>query len=193
MIVAGQKSGGVYGLRPDNGERVWERFFGRGGLLGGVHWGMAVNPHTGLLFVPINDMQLFYKITEGPSKPALHALDIGTGEVRWSTPMEDTCGDRTPCNSGLSAAIAATSDLVFAGALDGYIRAYDQNTGAIVWSFDTWGNYETANGKQASGGTIDVHGPLIAGNMKFVQSGYGAQALQGGNALLAFELKESNQ
>jgi hypothetical protein len=34
---------------------------------------------------------------------------------------------------------------------------------------------------------------LIAGNMMLVQSGYGAQALQGGNALLAFELKESSQ
>ena len=189
IMLAGQKSGGVYGLSPDTGDRIWNRHFGRGGLLGGIHWGMAVNKTSGLLFVAINDMQLSFGIAEGVSKPALHALDIASGETRWSVSMEGSCQDRTPCNSGLSAALIATRDLVFAGGLDGYMRAHDINTGEVVWLYDTWGTYEAVDGREAIGGTIDVHGPLIAGDMMFVQSGYAHQTLKGGNALLAFSLK----
>lgn len=193
ILLAGQKSGGVYALDPDTGARIWERSFGRGGLLGGIHWGMAINRRSGLLFVPINDMQLFYKITEGESKPGLYALDIATGESRWTTPLDGTCGERTPCNPGLSAAIAATDELVFTGGLDGYIRAFDAQTGAMVWHFDTWGDFMASNAEKAVGGTIDVHGPLIAGDMIFIQSGYASQALKGGNALLAFALEEDGE
>lgn len=193
ILLAGQKSGGVYGLNPDSGERIWERTFGSGGLLGGVHWGMAVNTHSGVVFAPINDMQLFYNKSDGPFAPGLNALDAATGEVLWSTSMDGICGERTPCHPGLSAAIVATADLVFAGGLDGFIRAFDAATGAIIWSVDTWGDYEAVNGGLASGGTIDVHGPMIAGDMMFVQSGYASQGLQGGNAFLAFALKESEE
>jgi polyvinyl alcohol dehydrogenase (cytochrome) len=193
VLLAGQKSGGVYALRPDTGERIWERYFGRGGLLGGVHWGMAVNADAGLLFAPINDMQLFYAISEGISAPGLYALDILTGETRWQTSIEGTCDDREQCHPGLSAAIVATPDLVFAGALDGFVRAYAADTGAVVWRFDTARDFDATDGSRAVGGTLDVHGPMIAGDMMFILSGYARQSLRGGNALLAFKLKESGE
>jgi len=42
VLIAGQKSGVVHALDPDNnGERIWKKRVGRGGLLGGIHWGMA--------------------------------------------------------------------------------------------------------------------------------------------------------
>ena len=193
IVFGGQKSGGVYALSPDTGERIWERSFGRGGLLGGIHWGMAVNPETGLLFVPINDMQLFYKISEGESKPGMYALDMATGELRWSTPMETSCEGRIQCNTGLSAAIAATPDLVFAPGLDGFIWAFDAENGEIVWQFDTVDQFAATNAEFATGGTIDVHGPMIAGDMMFILSGYGSQSLKGGNAFLAFALTEASE
>jgi polyvinyl alcohol dehydrogenase (cytochrome) len=188
IILAGQKSGGVYALDPATGKRIWEQFFGRGGLLGGIHWGMAVNPYAGLLFVPINDKELFYKTPAGDPKPALHALDIATGAIRWSVAMEDTCKDRAPCYSGLSAAIAATPELVFAGSLDAHIRAYDAVNGQILWDFDSWKTFTATNGKLANGGAIDVHGPMIADHRLFIQSGYAGQGMRGGNALLAFSI-----
>lgn len=156
ILLAGQKSGGVYALDPDTGARIWARTFGRGGLVGGVHWGMAVNPRLSTLFVPINDMQLFYAVREGISEPALHALDIATGEVRWTVLMDGSCGARTPCNPGLSAAITATPDLVFTGGLDGRVRAHDAETGAIVWKVDTWGDFEAVGGGHATGGTTST-------------------------------------
>lgn len=193
IVVAGQKSGGVFALSPENGERIWGRYFGRGGLLGGVHWGMAVNPQLSLLFVPINDMQLFYKITEGESEPGMYALDIATGELRWSTPMTESCEGRTQCNPGLSAAIAATEDLVFAPGLDGFVWAFDAASGEIVWQYDTVQEFPATNGEIATGGTIDVHGPMLAGDMMFILSGYASQSLKGGNAFLAFELTEASE
>ena len=54
LLIAGQKSGMVYALDPDNkGAVVWKQLVGRGGIMGGVHWGMATNGET--LYIPIND------------------------------------------------------------------------------------------------------------------------------------------
>ena len=42
MLVAGQKSGVVYGLDPaKQGEVLWQTRVGAGGTNGGVQWGMA--------------------------------------------------------------------------------------------------------------------------------------------------------
>ena len=42
LVLAGQKSGIVYALDPDkDGQIVWEARVGKGGVNGGVQWGMA--------------------------------------------------------------------------------------------------------------------------------------------------------
>ncbi len=61
VLLAGQKSAAVYAMDPANGDLLWEQQLGRGGYLGGVHWGMAVNEALGLLYVPLNDLD------EGPA------------------------------------------------------------------------------------------------------------------------------
>ena len=43
ILVAGQKSGIVYALSPADGKIVWKTRIGKGGKLGGIHWGMAVD------------------------------------------------------------------------------------------------------------------------------------------------------
>lgn len=190
ILLAGQKSGGVYGIDPDTGERIWEQMFGRGGMLGGVHWGMAVNERLGLVFAPISDRPTG-PANEREADPGLNALDIATGKTRWSTPNAGSCDGRENCAPGLSAAILATDDLVFAGGLDGYLRAYNAETGDVVWEYDSWRDYETVNNLPARGGAIDVHGPVIAGDWLFIQSGYGSFGQRGGNVLLAFRLARS--
>ena len=187
ILLAGQKSGGVYAMRPDSGERIWARQLGRGGYLGGVHWGMAVNESLGLLYVPISDTPVGPAATDKPM-PGLHALEVETGTVRWSAINPDRCGARKGCNSGISAAIVATPDLVFAGGLDGQVSVYDAWTGEVVWSYDTWRKFDGVNGETAVGASIDVHGPMVAGDMLLIQSGYGQHGQAGGNALLAFRL-----
>src|SRR5690606_28430805 len=82
LLIAGQKSGDVHALRPDTGDVVWSRRIGRGGALGGIHWGLAGNEALGLVLVPVSDIEALSP--EGDAAPGLHALDIVTGEVRWA-------------------------------------------------------------------------------------------------------------
>jgi polyvinyl alcohol dehydrogenase (cytochrome) len=111
IILAGQKSGWVFGLNPDNnGEIIWQQKVGRGGIMGGVHWGMASNDQT--LFVPINDREAYPEDKDKPSKQGLHALNIENGAINWSLIEENRCkGDeKWNCGSGLSAAITLWND-----------------------------------------------------------------------------------
>ena len=75
--------------------------------------------------------------------------------------------------------------VVFSGAMDGWIRAYDTRDGTVIWQFDTGQTFATANGVRASGGAIDYGGQVIAHGTLFVNSG----SMRGaGNVLLAFTL-----
>jgi polyvinyl alcohol dehydrogenase (cytochrome) len=79
--------------------------------------------------------------------------------------------------------------LVFAGDLDGRLRAYDADTGRVVWELDTSAaTYQTVNGVAAQpGGNIDGTGPVVADGMLFVMSGYlGNLGGVANNVLLAF-------
>lgn len=188
LLLAGQKSSSVYALKAGSGAVLWKQHLGRGGYLGGVHWGMAVNERLRTLYVPISDLD------DGPAlgapAPGVHALDIDTGALRWKASKPSQCTGRDDCKSGFSSAILATSDLVFAATLDGMIYAIDANDGRFLWQFDSWGRFAAVNAKSATGGTIDVHGPLVADDQMIIQSGYGAFGLRGGNALLVFEIGE---
>ena len=79
LVLAGQKSGAVHALDPDSGALVWQNQVGRGGIQGGIHFGMAAHGDT--LFVPITDMPDGRTYSQ-PARPGLHALDIRTGESR---------------------------------------------------------------------------------------------------------------
>jgi polyvinyl alcohol dehydrogenase (cytochrome) len=77
--------------------------------------------------------------------------------------------------------------VVFFGSIDGVVYAYSTADGKALWQYDTARSFETVNGVAATGGTINSAGPIVAGGMLFVPSGYsdlGAGAR--GNVLLAF-------
>jgi len=76
--------------------------------------------------------------------------------------------------------------LVFAGALDGHLRAYRGSDGKILWDFDAGGNFQTVNQGEQSGGSFNLGGATIAGGMVFVNAGYGRFVGQNGHVLLAF-------
>ena len=78
--------------------------------------------------------------------------------------------------------------VVFAGALDGHIRAYDSGNGNILWDFNTAQEYKTVNGIAGKGGAIDGPAPVVADGMLYVNSGYGMFGQSPGNVLLAFEV-----
>ncbi len=191
ILVAGQKSGVVYAMQPDTGQVLWSQRVGRGGKLGGIHWGMAVSESSNLLFVPISD-RFGDKHSPDPARPGLHALDLDTGNIVWSTLHMGGCTSDGACESGLSAAITASPGLVFSGGLDGILRAYDADTGKVLWTFATATDMTAVGGHRVRGGAIDVHGPVVVDDMLFVTSGYGAFLQQSGNAFLAFELDQGD-
>jgi polyvinyl alcohol dehydrogenase (cytochrome) len=70
--------------------------------------------------------------------------------------------------------------------MDGHIRAFATADGRLLWDFDTQKTYSTVNGAAARGGSLDGAGPLVAGGMLFVSSGYPRFGGAPGNVLLAF-------
>jgi polyvinyl alcohol dehydrogenase (cytochrome) len=69
------------------------------------------------------------------------------------------------------------------------LEAIDARNGKLLWSYDSWKDFPaTVNGKAATGGAFDAHGPMLAGDQLIVSSGYGSFYQRGGNALLVFEL-----
>jgi polyvinyl alcohol dehydrogenase (cytochrome) len=191
IILAGQKSGVVHALNPGDGELLWRTQVSPGSALGGVHWGMAVSGN--LVIVPINDP---VRQPGHERKPGVYALDIVSGDIRWShhatAPCENPFSSGAPwvdCPYTFSAAASASNDLAFAGSLAGVAYAFAVDSGEVVWQFDTAQAFETVNGIPAHGGSIDNPGIQIAGDMLFVESGYAMFGEIPGNALLAFKLR----
>ena len=66
------------------------------------------------------------------------------------------------------------------------MRAYAAEDGRLLWQFDTNREFATVNGVKARGGSMDGPGPIVAGGLLFVNSGYGGIAGRPGNVLLVF-------
>ena len=206
VLLAGQKSGLVYGLDPDSGDLRWTTAVGAGSALGGVEWGMSADLRR--LYAPISDVGLLYAEAKSggadPSaslpadhrtaKPGLSALDPATGRILWTTPAPKApCryappprgGTPPPCMRAQSAAPTSIPGVVFSGTMDGWLRAYDARTGRILWSDSTTARaYDTLNGVRGQpGGSIDGLGPTVARGMVYVMSGFDGAARVGGNGM----------
>ena len=200
VLVAGQKSGIVYGLNPDTGALLWKTVIGLGSALGGVEWGIGADDTK--VYVPISDVTYLFNPKPGAptGKAGIYALNPATGAVVWSAPAPAApCvyasdkGKPSRCVRAQPAAPAIIPGLVFEGALDGWIRAYDARTGKIAWEDSTTSRtYDTLNGiKGQPGGGIDGMGPTVAGGMVYITSGNNGAARIGSNGvnvLLAYSV-----
>lgn len=178
ILIIQQKSGMAYGFDPDkDGALVWQYRSSAGGGMGG-EWGAASDgTHA---YLSVNG-------TSGKTPGGMRAVKIETGEQAWS--MEAAaklCGTERGCSAAQGAAVTAIPGIVFAGSMDGGIRAHAADDGTVVWQFDTNREFETVNGVKAKGGAIDGPGPVVAGGMVYVSSGYVSLIGRPGNVLLAF-------
>lgn len=196
-LILSQKSGMVHAVDPARqGEILWKARVGNGGALGGIQWGPAADAKN--VYVALSDIQ--FRKTKIPGTlqmtreldpehgGGLFALRLDNGERVWQKPHPG-CGARRPCSPAQSAAVSLTPGLVFSGGVDGLLRAYSTDTGAIVWDYDTARPFDTVNHVAGGGGAMDVAGPAIAGGMLFVGSGYGQWGGLPGNVLLAFSIE----
>lgn len=182
ILAVGQKSGLAWGINPDDGTVMWQHRVGQGSPLGGIEWGGAADDQH--VYYPNADGLLGIKAAGGLAK-----IRLATGERVWWSPPITTCADNTPkCIPSQSAAASAIPGVVFSGATDGMMRAYDARDGKVLWEFATARDFETVNGVPARGGSINGPGPTIVGGMMYTTSGYGAFGQMAGNVLLAFGL-----
>lgn len=178
IITAGSKSGVAWGFDPDRqGAILWQQRVGKGSSSGGVQFGPAAD-----------ERYAFFATADqfaGLEGGGLTAVRLDTGEKVWST--RPTCLPELPCQPAQPAAVTAMPGVVFAGSLDGVMRAYGAGDGRILWQYNSSRTYETVNGITARGGALNGPGPVVAGGMFFMNSGYSAIGGNGpGNVLLAF-------
>ncbi len=183
LIVAGQKSGIGWAFDPDDkGKILWQYRAGEGSALGGLEFGSAVDRDQA--YFAVSDM-----LNSNPG--GLHAVKLATGARSWFTPPPPTkCAAGRGCNAAILAAITVIPGAVFTGSNDGGVRAFSTTTGELLWEYDTNREFETVNGVAAKGASISGPGPVVAGGMVFINSGYGALGGRPGNVLLAFGLPE---
>jgi polyvinyl alcohol dehydrogenase (cytochrome) len=194
VLLAGQKSGVVYGLDPDHGgEILWQTKLGDSGAAapagmgssigppgvagapGGVAWGSAADHRN--LYVAVSGVLAQPENASG----SLTALDIKTGVARWHAPSpQPACawGEHN-CSHGEAQAVTVMPGSAFSGSLDGHLRAYSTIDGKILWDYDTAKEFQTKNGIRASGGPLDHGGTTIVNGTVYVNSG---------NTLLAFSV-----
>ena len=201
ILLAGQKSGVVYALDPaQQGKIVWQKRVAKGGLNGGVQWGMASDGQK--VYAATADAvkapqsaaaRLASLVGNANYDPAagggLTALRIGDGSQAWFAPPQACNPPKPGCSPAQEGAVSLIPGVVFSGSLDGHMRAFNAEDGKVLWDFDTAREFTTVNGVAAKGGSLSGAGPVISGGMIFINSGYPRNGGMAGNVLLAFEAK----
>ena len=147
------------------------------GANGGVEWSpIATNPGLGLAYAINLEQEMTYTVDSTPypggklwlggaftNVPGgvqtgnVTAVDYNTGKVKWQV--------KTP-QPMIGGILATAGGLVFAGESNGWFKAYDANSGSILWQFQAGAgvnappsSYQVA-GKQyivvAAGGNVQV-------------------------------------
>ncbi len=194
VLIAGQKSGIVYGFDPERqGEIVWQTRVAQGSSHGGVQYGMAADGEQ--VYAPVADGGFARledadgtrrALLEPEGGGGLAALNARDGTLVWRAEPARACAGVRACSPAQLGAATAIPGVVFSGAMDGHIRAYSTDNGIVIWDFDTLGEHATVNGVAARGGALNGNGPVVAGGMVFVNSGYNHFNSMTGNVLLAF-------
>jgi polyvinyl alcohol dehydrogenase (cytochrome) len=184
ILLAGQRSGIVYGLDPErSGEVLWQINGAENKVSEGIDAGMAA------------DHRDVYAALSGfgaePSNQtgSLVAIDMKTGAKRWqsaSPPVACSWTSASVCAHGQTQAVTVIPGAAFSGSMDGHLRAYSTIDGKILWDYDTAKDFVTVNRVKASGGSLDQGGATIVNGVVYVNSG--SERGSPGNVLLAFSV-----
>ena len=176
VLIAGQKSGMVWAHDPDRkGAVVWKTQIVEKLALGEITFGGAADEENA-----------YFGVRAG----GITALQLASGERRWSTPLKGDPRTDPRAALGQNAALSAIPGVVFSGSYDGMLRALASDTGKVLWEYNMMEEFKTVNGVTAKGGSMGGPGPTVAGGMLFAGSGYvfGARG-RPGNALLVFSVQ----
>jgi polyvinyl alcohol dehydrogenase (cytochrome) len=172
ILVAGQKSGNVWAHDPDRkGAVIWKTaLVNNTSEFGGkIVWGGAAD-----------DQNAYFGLGPG----GIAAVQLRDGERKWFTMPELAAAMAQ--HPGHEGPLTAIPGVVFSGGWDGVLRALSAADGKILWQYNTIQEFTTVNGVAAKGGSMGAAGPVVAGGMLLVPSGYvGVRQGIPGNVLLA--------
>ena len=161
------------------------------GAVGGSNWTPAsFNPQSGLVYVGASHIPIRYSISEIPAKDGKPALRYSTlepieepnwgtltaistrekGRIRWQKKLE---------NPMVGGVLATAGNLVFAGEGNGFLSAFDAESGTNLWQF------QCGAGVNAPPISYEVDG------VQYVAVAAGGNAIFGykqGGALIVFAL-----
>jgi len=132
----------------------------------------------------------------GPVAPPwseITAYDLNTGEIKWRVPNGGTTGPGIPESSGAhyarGAPLVTAGGLVFvATASDGRLRAYDRDTGEVLWSTVLPGGSEGVPATYELDGRQYLALPVGGGRGHFAPTFDGSPATSQGAAYVVFAL-----
>jgi outer membrane protein assembly factor BamB len=152
VAVSSGKLGRVIAIEVERGLSVWTSDVGKHtpwnnaqwvppgqtvtvepGVLGGVEGPIAYA--DGTVFVPVLNSPANYtdqgldtsSLDFSSATGQMTALNIFDGTVKWNADMA----------AGNVSGTVVANDVVFAGGLDGIVRAYKTDDGSVLWSYDT--------------------------------------------------------
>jgi PQQ-dependent dehydrogenase (methanol/ethanol family) len=161
------------------------------GANGGVEWSaMAVNPNLGLTYAMNLHQPMTYHVASSPYPNGklwlggafkiipteeqwgnVTAVDYNTGKIRWQVKTEQ------PMIGGM---LATAGGLVFTGEGNGLFKAYDAETGSVLWSF------------QAGAGVNAPPSSYTVGGKQYIVVGAGGNVqldYKRGNNIIAFTVE----
>jgi glucose dehydrogenase len=175
LAIGSGKTGTVVAANAETGEIVWQSSVGKHqndelqeipvgeeievfpGILGGVETPIAYT--AGTVFVPVVNLSTSFTstgnvngsldLTTGTGE--LVALDVMDGTVKWKV-------DLPQANFG-GATVA--NDVVFTSGIDGLFRAYDTNTGDLLWSYQATAGFNASPAIAGDMVIVAAAGPLI--------------------------------
>jgi polyvinyl alcohol dehydrogenase (cytochrome) len=172
LLIAGQKSGNVWAFDPDKkGGVVWRSpLVGNTTEFGGkIVWGGAADEQTA-----------YFGLGQG----GIAAVRLRDGQRQWFASLQPV---GTPQRPGQDGALTVIPGAVISGGWDGVLRVLSSSDGHSLWEYNTIQNVDTVNHVAAHGGSMGAPGPVVAGGLLFVPSGYvGVRNGAPGNVLLVF-------
>jgi polyvinyl alcohol dehydrogenase (cytochrome) len=185
IVVAGQKSGTVWAMNPDDGSVVWRTHIGTGG------------PNTHV-YAPISYPGRTIPGQEVPAdlRPGLYAVNLQDGTIDWKFEVKPDCTDQRKkfvprCGSlfGLSGAPTVIGDHIVTGGLDGRVYVVERKTGKLVSQWDTARDFDTLNGVKGNGASVDNASIIAANGLLIMNSGYGLFGQGAGNVMIGYKPK----
>jgi polyvinyl alcohol dehydrogenase (cytochrome) len=172
LLLAGQKSGNVWAYDPDRkGAVVWRSpLVSNTTEFGGkIVWGGAAD-----------EQNAYFGLGAG----GVAAVRLRDGERQWFASIEP---EGVPARPSQDGALTAIPGAVISGGWDGVVRMLSTRDGQTLWEYNTSAHFDTVNQVAAHGGSMGAPGPVVAGGLLFVPSGYvGVRNGAPGNVLLVF-------